>query len=799
MLKSRLLGASSAFIMVAAPFAAAQEDEAAAEPVVLASADENERTLGTITVTGQKIARSLQDTQASVEVITDIEIERENILDLVDAIERTANITTLDGSNFTIRGVNSTSVSGAGQGNLATIYVDGVALPRTALFGAPTEIWDISQVEILRGPQSTLQGRASLAGAIIVNTADPTYDWNGRSRAIYTTEEERTSFAAAIGGPIIADQVAFRLAAETSESDGFTFNPVLNEPADPIETQSFRGKLLVEPNAIPGLEVVLSYSQQESSDGDSFNTLSVPDPEETRELPLNTSTRYETVIDIATAVIDYEINENWSVTSLTGWNEVDYEFIFDVNRDPLDPSIQTSDQLAETLQQELRLIYQGDALEAVFGFFISEEDTPNNRNDGQLLVDITDPVRLVLNDPAFPVPLDPLTQQFIISQYAQPTFLNSSGTLTQTIETWAIYADGSWEVDDKWTLYAGFRYDVENQSNGSETNISLATTLPMASGPTDPLGPIYAVINGIIADEVQASNTPPCVDGITQPPCGFEADEFGGFLPKLGVGYDFDRDRSVSFTIQRGYRSGGTGINAANATAFQFDQEFTWNYELALRSQWMDQALTLNANVFYVDWTDQQVRVLLDPINVFDTEIQNAGASNVYGFEIETNYIASDTLDFYGSIGYSKTEFDEFFVNRGDERLDFAGNEFPGAPNWTVNAGATWQPTENWIANVNANYSDEAYIRADDFQLRQDIDARTLVNFRAGWQNENFGIYLAGNNLLDEDYVISQFPNLTQRVDATAPSSINNAVLPDPLFAQYGDPRTFSIQLEARF
>ena len=798
MFKSSLMSASGILLALSGQVAWAQDGSASEQPIEVASADEIERTLGTVMVTGQKIERDLQDTQASVEVITDIDIREENIINLVDAIERTANVTTLDGSGFTIRGVNNASVSGAGQGNLATIYVDGVALPRTALFGAPAEIWDISQIELLRGPQSTLQGRASLAGAIIINTADPTYEWSGRARAIYTTEEEKTSIAGAIGGPIIQDQVAFRLAAETSESDGFSVNPLLDIPADPLETESIRGKLLIEPKAIPGLEVVLSYSQQESSDGDSFVTLNVDDPEDARELPLNTATRYETNVDIATAVIDYEFNDRWSVTSLTGWNEVEYDFIFDVNRDPVDTSVSIADQSAETIQQELRLVYQGDTIEAIFGGFISEEDTPNNFNDARTQVDLAAPVSLVLNDPEFPIPLDPATQQFIISQYPSPATLSAVGNLTQKIETWAIYADGSWEIDD-WTLYGGFRYDVEKQSNGNETNISLVTALPTGSGPTDPLAPIYAALNDIINAEVQASNTPPCVNGITQPPCGFESDEFGGFLPKLGIGYDFDPDRSLSFTVQRGYRSGGTGINAATATAFQFDQEFTWNYELAFRSQWMDNALTLNANVFYVDWTDQQVRVLLSPINVFDTEIQNAGASNVYGFEIETYYDATDTLDLYGSVGYAKTEFDEFFVNRGDERLDFSGNEFAIAPNWTLNAGATWRPKDNWIANINANYTDDAYLRADDFQLQQDSEARTLVNFRAGWENDNFGIYLTGNNLLDEEYVISQFPNLTERIDGSLPSSVDNARVPTPNFAQFGDPRTFSVQLEARF
>ncbi|MEM1035889.1 MAG: TonB-dependent receptor [Pseudomonadota bacterium] len=760
-----------------------------AQNVETTETDDGEARQQTVVVTGQKIERSVQDTQASVEVITDLDIREENILDLVDALERTANVTTRDGSNFVIRGINSTSVSGAGQGNLATVYLDGIALPRQALFGAPVEIWDISQIEILRGPQSTLQGRASLAGAIVVNTANPTYEWTGRGRAIYTSEEDRASLAAAFGGPIIEDQVAFRLAGERSKSDGFETNTFLGRPSDPQETESLRGKLLIEPNAIPGLEINLTASTSETSDGESFVLLSANDPEEAREIGLDTPTRYVTTVDTATAIVDYEINDNWSITSLTGWNEVNYSFLFDVNRDPTSPEELFFEEIRETLQQEIRATYVSDQFELIFGGFISEEDTPRSFNEGQRAINLEQDIGLSLLLQAPPFSLPPAFAAVVSDAYPENAFINTTSDFTQKIETWAIYNDSTWNLNDQWTLYGGFRYDVEKQSNTNETLVTVATPLPpnnvFDGTPFAALNPVVAGVNAfLIAGTVDASS----------PLTAFESPEFGGFLPKFGARYEFDDDRSVSFTVQRGYRSGGAAINAAQSEAYDFDQEFTWNYELALRSQWMDGLVTLNANVFYIDWTDQQVRVQLSN-NVFDTEIQNAGSSNVRGFELEGYFDATEDLDLYGSVGYAKTEFDEFNVFRSGVAVDLSGNEFGGAPEWTWNVGATWRPGQNWIANINANYADDAFLRSDDFQLTQDIDARTLVNFRAGWENDNFGIYLAGNNILDEDYVLSQFPNIsnaTTRADAVANPPVAS-------FAQFGDPRTFSIQLETRF
>jgi outer membrane receptor protein involved in Fe transport len=86
---------------------------------------------------------------------------------------------------------------------------------------------------------------------------------------------------------------------------------------------------------------------------------------------------------------------------------------------------------------------------------------------------------------------------------------------------------------------------------------------------------------------------------------------YQAFLPKGGLSWEVAPDKTVSAIVQRGYRSGGNGINPGRAQALTYDPEYTWNYELSLRTQWLDRRLTLNANAFYIDWTDQQVNVQL--------------------------------------------------------------------------------------------------------------------------------------------------------------------------------------------
>lgn len=132
-----------------------------------------------IIVTGQKVNRTLQETTTSVAVISSVKMAELDVSDLSDALHETANVSTAGSNGFNIRGIDSFNVSGAGNGALASVYVDGSPLPQRVIANGFTT-WDINQIEIFRGPQSTIQGRNSLAGAIIMTSAAPTQEWEGK-------------------------------------------------------------------------------------------------------------------------------------------------------------------------------------------------------------------------------------------------------------------------------------------------------------------------------------------------------------------------------------------------------------------------------------------------------------------------------------------------------------------------------------------------------------------------------------------------------------------------------------------
>lgn len=742
-----------------------------------ATSVENDKLIEEVIVTGEKIARSLQDTPTSVAVLNDIKLSEQNIIDLNDAFDRIANVSSsFGGSSFTIRGISNLNVSGGGQGDLATVYIDGSPLPRNATLSGPFDIWDVSGVEVFRGPQSTLQGRNTLAGAVIVNTANPTYEWTGRVRAIASTAAEEKRLGVALGGPIIDSQLAFRVAAEVTDTDGLVQNPTRGEFADARDSVFLRAKLLVEPAAAPDLSVLLSYTRDEREFGDATALVDVVDGFENRQIFSNRQGLDNAYADIGVATINYDFSDALALTSISAVNVVRRERQTDGDLTAEDLEFSISESEATTYTQELRLEVNTQRLTGVIGGYYAKLDIPDEVLNTTIGVDLVNDLGLV-NTLVGGFGLDVPTANFVASFYADPLLVQSVSRNPTETETVAIFADFNYQLTDDLRLIGGFRYDSEKQDIGTGSEVSIVSTLPNPADFAPQLAPLIAGVNGFAQAQALAANTDPIA---------LSSPSFGAFLPKLGISWDIADERSLSFTAQRGYRSGGVGVNQARATTFQFDQEFIWNYELAWRSRWLDGALTLNANAFYIDWSDQQVTVQLSS-NVFDFETQNAGSSRVLGFELESSYIISENLEVYGSVGFSDTRFNDFNVQIGSEVTDFSGNEFPDSPRWTLAGGLTWHNDDGLFLNLNGNYRTATFPLASVTQTERVLSARFLLNFKLGWENENFGVYITGDNVLDDAHIERLFP--------FAPDVANVPAL----FTNFGEAQTFSLQLEAKF
>lgn len=727
---------------------------------VTALAQEQNNEVEEIVVLGQKSARDLQDTTASVRVITTEEITQQNINGMYDVLQRTANVSGELGGSIKIRGIDAFTVSGGGNSYLASVYSDGAVLPYRAIQEGGFSSWDVQQVEVLRGPQSTLQGRNALAGAIVMNTVDPTYEWDFRGRLGFG-EDGREEKAVAFGGPLIADQLAFRVAAEDRQFDGINDNVTRGDHGDFEDDQTLRVKLLAEPDALPDLRALLTLTKGETDYGVKWIQTGQENPFETRHVVFNDPTHEFTESDMAVLKLEYGLGANWDLTATTAYSDIYYGYEWDGDTTPAPTSVLIDDRVDETISQEVLFNFDYGDFTGVIGGFYSDLDVEDvSTGQRSMTMQSLGVPTLLVAPPEFGgLGLPQQLADMVLGLYADfdPAVLDTDFNRNQRISSEALFVDFNYRLNEKLEVYGGLRYDHETQENEAENRVSIANASDMPD-PTNPafdpmLAAIIAGLNGQFhAQAANATGVEPFVEA-----------DFSTVLPKGGLTWHWNDDVSTSFTVQKGYRSGGVGSNIARASTFTYDPEYTWNYEASLRSQWLDNRLTANANLFYLDWEDQQVSVQLSG-NEFDTETLNSGSSEVKGVEFELFYQGDSNWRTQAGIGYSETEFKEFDVVLSGTTYDLSGREFQGAPNWTGNLAATYQGDSGIRFNINANYVDDSAAVVNPFVMGVDAsdprfdarnDSRVVVNTRFGYQSNGMGIFFIVNNLLDEEYVQS--------------------------------------------
>ncbi len=227
---------------------------------------------------------------------------------------------------------------------------------------------------------------------------------------------------------------------------------------------------------------------------------------------------------------------------------------------------------------------------------------------------------------------------------------------------------------------------------------------------------------------------------------GFDGQEsFTLVTPKFAATYNFDDDRRAYVSATRGARSGGFN-RLSNGD--EFDPEFLWSYEVGLKSEWFARALTLNVAAFYIDWTDQQIRTQTGPGVVL---IDNAGESHSQGVEFEARWRPTQGLELAGFLGFSHGEYD-VYVNRFG--VDLAGNKLSNMPEMTAGLSAQYRwPIDGTplfgVVRADYLYTGDQYFDAEN---RLEQEGYSIVNLRAGIENDKFSLFAFAKNVFDEDY-----------------------------------------------
>ena len=654
----------------------------------VAPAEENTETLvaDAIVVRGQLQERPLQETIESAVVVLGEDLERRGDLDILDAIERIPGVVVSPQERgFGIRGIGQRGPGGGGSNLVVSTQVDGATLTNLGTFSGPYGVWDLDQIEVLRGAQSTQQGRNALAGAVIIRTRDPVYEREFRLRGEYGS---RDTVGGAFSGnlPLIDDVLALRLSVDTFSTDGFVENPTRGEDDyDRRELTNIRGKVRFDPTNNFG--AIFSYAYTESERGE--NTVSLDFyPDERFNLSDQPSIETSEHNNFGLR-LNWDASEHWLIESETNYYTLDYSRIGDNSRPPEADDGSLFDRTAEdkVFEQDLRAIYNGEAFNVVVGGFYTTIDSVFSQ----------------INQNPSPVP---------------GFFVRTEASSDTTTENFAVFAEVELPItfiSSDLRFVGGARYDRENVEGES-----VRRQFPTPDNPALPSRSQIAP---------QADTT------------------FDAFLPKAALVYDWNDHVSTGLSVQRGYRAGGTSINSVSGNVSEFDPEFTWTYEASLRSEFFDDKAVFNANVFYVDWEDQQLRIPGPTGQPFDFDIGNAGESRLFGAELLFELDPTDDLSLFGSIALTDTEFLDADTPFGD----FTGNEFLNAPRVTAAFGGEYFVTSRLSVGADASYTEESFVFESN-NPNELNEERFLVNANIRYTTDNWIVGGYIRNLFDEIY-----------------------------------------------
>lgn len=687
-----------------------------------------------VIVYGAPIQRTELDTVASISVVDQAELEARNIRDIYDLLLRAPNLNAATEDKFSMRGISNQGVGQGGVGRpTVSIFVDGVRQSGRGVANA----FDVAQVEVYRGPQSTAFGPGSLAGAIVVNSVMPQPDesLNGRSRLSYGSHNSWEA-ALALGFPIYTNDqgegLAGRISIEQNHTDDNITNITLDDDAWQERTRKMlRGKL----SWYRGVYTAhLGYQATELRAGPDFLA-----PQLAREYKAtdNQEGHFEDDTDLISLRQIVDLTDQMRVMLLLSSSETVYQRRGDYDISENRGGFFINDVAFDNKTAELRFNVEFDAFKGVAGLYYSED----------FVLGITPSVDLPV---AVAAGASARTDSII--GFGRDARVKS------------FYTEFDYDLNEHLTLTAGGRYE-ENSAitrvifelqevnpiipvTGESINVGIG---PVSS--SDLL--LIALKNGGFQD---VDDTYPNGDYVA--------------LGKVGVTWHINDDMNLFLTRSEGYRAGGVDF-VVSGGAPPFGPETTENYDLGLRIQ--REGWNLAVSVFDIAYEDMQVGVRLDATTI---RTDNVGSASARGGEVEFAAFLPLGFSVDVGLGYVKTEFEEYV----EDGTDFAGNEFPLAANFTGNVGLNWQHGSGWYARVDYSHADASFTdRANTERLM--ADSRNLWGARLGYRADDWEVSLTGRNLTDQAYI-------TDQIDS--PSVDLQAVI-------VGDPREVGLEANYQF
>ncbi|MEM8507662.1 MAG: TonB-dependent receptor [Bacteroidota bacterium] len=652
--------------------------------------------LGEVVVSANRRLQDIQKTAASVSAIGIKQVEQLQVKQISELSSIAPNFRTYDDGgpgSFTL--VASRGISTPDFIPTIGLYVDEVPYFNTLAF--PLSFSDIEQIEILRGPQGTLYGRNALGGVIKITSKRPTNDLNGFATVGFGNLDSR-EIGFGLNTPIVKDKLFFRGNANITERDGFVrnlFNGRDLQDRDALDA-NFRLKFFANDDLNMSLLYTILRRRSEAyafvvpSPGNSLQDVLENNP---YTVNFNEDVFRRSLTQNLAYNLKYDFG-SFALNAVTAYQITDQERLDEFEYTVLDAQSFATDWKLENVTQELRFSSSTDSrlqwTAGTFLFLLNREEA----TQVDIGVDATP-----LLPPEF-APLVPYSQ-------IDNTDFERRGI--------ALFGQASYELSDKLTVTAGFRYDNEE----------------------------------VTADVNRVFTAPELPDGSFM-----ESTSFDAISPKLALGYQANPDVFVFVNAARGFRPGTVNTFVLDPANAPVDPENTWNFEAGVKTNLFENRLKLNLTGFFIDYTNQQVFTVIN-LETFNVGTDNIGESISFGVELESQWAATKNLSFNLNLGYLNTEIRDYeFRDPGTgEPGDFSGNDLIFAPEFNGNLNVNYiQPLNDKInieATADYNYQSDIFFDFGNLFMQE---AYGLLNGRLGVTSRNLDVFVWGKNLTDEVY-----------------------------------------------
>jgi iron complex outermembrane receptor protein len=681
--------------------------------------------------------QAIQDLPETTVALGSAEIEASGIQDIQDFTSVISNVTFTQAQQ---PGVNFLTVRGISQIRNAespvAVVIDGMTLPDASAMNM--SLYDIELMEFIKGPQGTLYGKNAIAGAINIITKDPTNE-----------NKTKATFSAGNGGlfrgglsssgAFVDNKFYYSVTGRYSTFDGLIDNTFLNQKVDFSDEYNIRAKLKYKFSPRWSATLVQDNFGIQAGGNYYITKTDIFDP----SIPPLQDDDYSNDVfgdvlgdsDLSNSLSSLKVEgklQNMNIQSVTSFNATKRYYIGenDYSQYAFSKVSQTSD--SDTFSQEIRVTSKTD------------KDSNFDYTFGSLYQNS----QRYLNTSTF------LNKTFYEGGFVDASAANANYSEDplvgndddNTVETLAGFGFLDYRVTPKLTLSAGVRVDYDRLKN--ESRIS----------------------NTTLENDITV------------------------WQPKFSIAYAFTEDILTYANYGRGYRSGG--FNSQETVKFDrtYEPEFTNNYELGIKTSFLNNRIIFNNAVYYIEFENQQQYTFI-PLTPSILGIYNFDKTEIRGFESEIKFKATNNIDFFASIGINEGKILEGTYNRLTnaaafdyetfEVVDVSGNASPFTVESTIQIGANGNfdlgETSKIGIYINADHRGTQYWDPLE-EYKQ--EPYTLLNGRINLKFDKVGVSLWANNILNTAYNPEFFP--------TAEFGFSNLRFPHT-------PTTFGVDLSYRF